>query len=1202
MAELSGGSSVLDTTCSVAGVRDLLPYELQLCEIVGITPEEYLHFQRLSDAYDGKRAEEYEHLPDVQNGFLVPIIINLVIGVALSAIGALLAPKPRTPEATKQDAPPQLQTADVTGAKRFTANTAFDSIQELASLGETVPLVFTNRFGDVGGIRVKTLLLWSQLLSEEIGQQLKAVLLLSSGQLAAAPDFAGYAIGDQTLKNYTNAKVGLYRQLNGGRFTESDRYPEGTIAASPSADVFSIYDDGSDSYQPWFSGTRSPSTQTQFGCFNPMPNGTPYRLQYELVQIGDAIEGPARDDSQRKRQKLARDYAMRAGITASSATSCTYTITGGQEDPNAYPPWGLTDVNSAVEDLRASADEQINLGSLYMAGTAQAVCTTISSREVWNLGTAKTFTFKVEEPGDIPQFNPEGTDNKPYGMVLQRLAVATIANNRKCDITEIGIKSTVWKQLNGFPNVNSQPGPETLNYYQTKNGNIQLGTIQRYHKRLSFFKLQVRKLGSSGMAWTALDGGNLFCVKGRTPQPHYNFIRINHPREQYEFRLVPYPGGGVYKYWRNKSVYVLGGLTLQRFSRDGFVVSFNGTLRRLTISELSNPDWIVGNAPPDLGEVEELHPSSAGGIKPTYTTTVRTPERFNDSSRWIERFRWESGVWMIWDGVVTSAPAGSVSGGDGLRRGGLVNIDNLNNQINYTIYREYLDTRVEDPASSGTVPTTGGTGSGLTVVVTRWSNGYMEFAVAEKGKGYQSGDQVSLSYQGTTYALTIKTNDRIYEGAGQDWHQYGANLNPYDAIADLPKYDAENTSHMDGPEHEVVYVNEQLIQQPPNYDDLAVLGLRLNASKEWSSFAQLSAYVQKGIVVERLLDDSGNPTSGLRGPTNNLAEIVYALLTDDKLGAGHVIGKAAVNRDRMTLAARFCRANGFTWDGVVASRLNLRDWIFEQAGYCLLDFTVLGGQFSLVPSVPYRSDFNIANSAKVPISALFTDGNIRNLKVTWLSPEERQLFKAVVKWRQEKLNGFSQERMFTMRFSDSQGGRDDDPEEQFDLTGFCTTQQQGLTFAKYALKLRKEIDHGLTFETTPQAAMGLEPGQYFRLVSEVTHTSRFNNGVISSDGLVISTSGLGDGNHQILYWKPGTTEVQEATLTVAGGTAQQDSLRGTVFTLANSTTTSKTYKVETISYGEGGFVEVAGSYQPVTATGALTTLQWGDGDYFIEAG
>jgi hypothetical protein len=132
--------------------------------------------------------------------------------------------------------------------------------------------------------------------------------------------------------------------------------------------------------------------------------------------------------------------------------------------------------------------------------------------------------------------------------------------------------------------------------------------------------------------------------------------------------------------------------------------------------------------------------------------------------------------------------------------------------------------------------------------------------------------------------------------------------------------------------------------------------------------------------------------------------------------------------------------------------------------------------------------------------------------------------------------------------------------------------------------------------------MGMEPGQYFRLVSEVTHTSRFENGVVNSEGTVASTHGLTDGDHPILYWVPGTTEVKTATMTVSGGIAQQAALRGIVFTLANTVTTSRVYKVETLSYTEDGFVEVAGSYQPTTDSGALTVLNWGPSDFVVETG
>jgi len=307
-----------------------------------------------------------------------------------------------------------------------------------------------------------------------------------------------------------------------------------------------------------------------------------------------------------------------------------------------------------------------------------------------------------------------------------------------------------------------------------------------------------------------------------------------------------------------------------------------------------------------------------------------------------------------------------------------------------------------------------------------------------------------------------------------------------------------------------------------------------------------------------------------------------------------------VDRDRMTLAARYCRANGFTWDGVLGSAVNLRNFIFENAGYCLLDFTILGGKFSLYPTATYDSSYVISGSVPVEVKALFTDGNIRDLNVTWVGPEERRLFKAIIKYREEKLNGFPEERMLSIRLNDAEGGSDTDPEEEFDLSSFCTQRSQALKFAKMALRLRQLVDHSVSFQTTPASALNLVPGQHFRLVSECTHTDRFANGVITADGMIVSAEPLANGSYPIIYWKPGTTGVMESTMTVNGGICQETNLRGTVYTLANTTTSSRVYKVETLSIGDDGFIEIAASHEPVAQDLTMATLDWNDSKFIIE--
>ena len=395
----------------------------------------------------------------------------------------------------------------------------------------------------------------------------------------------------------------------------------------------------------------------------------------------------------------------------------------------------------------------------------------------------------------------------------------------------------------------------------------------------------------------------------------------------------------------------------------------------------------------------------------------------------------------------------------------------------------------------------------------------------------------------------------------------GRNLNPYDAVADFIKYDAERSSHLDGPEHEISYCNEHVLKTDIDYDGLACVGLRLNSSKEWSSFSQLSAYVKKGIVVERLID-------GGTGATNLFPEIAYALLTDPTIGAGELIGELSVDKERMETAAQFCRANGFFWDGVITESQNLREFIFQQASFCLLDFTILAGKFSLVPAVPYnKTDYTIDHLANPPIKALFTDGNIKDLKVTFLSPEERQIFQGRAMYRKETENGFPETKVIEKGLSIEAGGSLDDPIETFDLSNFCTTSDHAEKFLKYALRVRELVDHGIKFSTTPQAAMHLAPGEYFRLFSESTHTSRFENGSITSNGTV-QTIGLDTlTNADIFYWRPGMEEVKTAKLTITNGLVDDATLNNSVFTVQKTKTSDRVYKVESLSYGEEGLID-----------------------------
>ena len=465
-------------------------------------------------------------------------------------------------------------------------------------------------------------------------------------------------------------------------------------------------------------------------------------------------------------------------------------------------------------------------------------------------------------------------------------------------------------------------------------------------------------------------------------------------------------------------------------------------------------------------------------------------------------------------------------------------------------------------------------------------------------------------------------------------------INPHDIISDWPLFEAQSSSNESEPEHTINFINEY-IEQPEEfvedeslmYSRLCYAALALHSSKEWSDFSSFSAYFRKGIHVKRIAEASGTTDDELkasqagldRKPTNIFPEIVTDLLGRKDFGVGEYVGIDQIALTSMKTAAQFCMANDFTWDGVISDRSNIRDFIAENAGFALLDFTIIGGKFGLVPSVPYftssnsgSDDDNAAghiNHAAKPgdptfeIRALFTDGNTKGLKVSFLPPEEREMFTAEVLYRKETKNGFHTTEALTVRLTTEQGGYFRDPVESFDCTQFMTNRSHALRFAKYALLTRKYVDHSVTFETSPDAAVGLYPGAYIRVASEITHyepdgnndwSKRFSVGCISPEGKVIS--GQEDINgKQVYYWNASMSEVRTATIEVGDDyTVADTSLHGTLFSVIPAVQEPRVYRVESLTINEDSMVEISATVVPLDSNGRMKVTQWSDQNFVIQ--
>jgi len=112
MAAIQRPSSDMDPLQRAYSRRSLLPAEQQIIDALGLTVDEYWEFCRLADCKTKERDKAYEFIPEIYaDAAVTPYLINIAIGLVLTAAGVLLAPKPQAPE----QAPEAIRTADVRG-------------------------------------------------------------------------------------------------------------------------------------------------------------------------------------------------------------------------------------------------------------------------------------------------------------------------------------------------------------------------------------------------------------------------------------------------------------------------------------------------------------------------------------------------------------------------------------------------------------------------------------------------------------------------------------------------------------------------------------------------------------------------------------------------------------------------------------------------------------------------------------------------------------------------------------------------------------------------------------------------------------------------------------------------------------------------------------------------------------------------------
>lgn len=435
---------------------------------------------------------------------------------------------------------------------------------------------------------------------------------------------------------------------------------------------------------------------------------------------------------------------------------------------------------------------------------------------------------------------------------------------------------------------------------------------------------------------------------------------------------------------------------------------------------------------------------------------------------------------------------------------------------------------------------------------------------------------------------------------GYGWADGKSMFDSWGAAAEAFIYPEITSTAEQGPEHEITYVNTintQDAQPTHNYDKLSIVGLNIRAAAEWTQFSQFSAYIIFGRIVERLMSrlDASVATGGaLAGSSNLFPEILYDLLLNPTFGTGAYINSAQIDKTDFYRATLWCEARNYYCDIAISQKTNLRQWAADMAAMHLLELTQKDGKFSLQPALVF--------AAPVPIAALFTAGNIveGSFAMEFLERDEREPIQVAAVWREERnqigdplLFGvdniqsrgfFAQERTVLVREATT-------PEnaalETIDMSDFCTNVHHAIDAAAYVIRVRRLVTHSIRFRCTPDNLVAvLGTGDYIRVAMDTTFYDEFANGVILADGTVVTTRPelMTPGSHACTVWDGSSNPPSDVTITVQeDGTVT--SPRGVVFVRKTVTSQVRTYKIESLSITQDMEIEIEAVEHPTDSAG-----------------
>lgn len=282
-----------------------------------------------------------------------------------------------------------------------------------------------------------------------------------------------------------------------------------------------------------------------------------------------------------------------------------------------------------------------------------------------------------------------------------------------------------------------------------------------------------------------------------------------------------------------------------------------------------------------------------------------------------------------------------------------------------------------------------------------------------------------------------------------------------------------------------------------------------------SNLKQIHLFVEEGISVYKIRYDETYPTAKILisefGPSNKFGDLLlYWFLNSKKFP--YSVNSQVLSYDDIAFAAKFHDTYDIFFNGVISNSTNFMSYAQSTAPMFLCAFYSQTGFYRLRPLLPLTSAGAIDTSTLTP-KETFSDNEtaadtIDNTIIagtyqkTYFSTEERTPIKIVVNFRKIRKTGIERTMTAQVRYTDYAANI---PEEQYDMTEFCTTTTHALTFAKYVLATRRYSTHKITFQTARNvwASSELSPTQLIAV--QLTRTNSAGDYVTETNHYLVDS-------------------------------------------------------------------------------------------------